>query len=182
MTPEREALNTDRELWREREGDFYANSIFVTTNGGIGINVGGYVYVKPLAEWHKLAGGKEAMQPQPPAPAPERMRDLEHVSPSLPPEERAARWRMLAMHYESEWGRCSQHLNRIAPTAPAVEPVAWITKAALEHWLSIRGQGQAHSYTFLPGPSNPAYDTSALRIPLYTGHPFAPVPLAAQGD
>ena len=47
--------NTDRELWREREGDYYANSIHVTENGGIGINCGGYVIVKPLREWHRLA-------------------------------------------------------------------------------------------------------------------------------
>jgi hypothetical protein len=47
--------NTDRELWREREGDYYADSIHVTKGGGIGINCGGYVYVKPLREWHRLA-------------------------------------------------------------------------------------------------------------------------------
>lgn len=49
------AENTDREIWREREGDFYAPSIFVTRGGGIGINVGGMVIVKPLREWHRLA-------------------------------------------------------------------------------------------------------------------------------
>ncbi len=47
--------NTDRELWREREGDYYADSIHVTERGGIGINCGGMVYVKPLREWHRLA-------------------------------------------------------------------------------------------------------------------------------
>lgn len=51
------ALNTDRELWREVEGDYYAPSIFVTERGGIGIDVGGSVYVKPIREWHALAGG-----------------------------------------------------------------------------------------------------------------------------
>ncbi len=50
-----EVENTDREIWREREGDYYANSIHVTKEGSIGINVGGSVYVKPLAEWHRLA-------------------------------------------------------------------------------------------------------------------------------
>jgi hypothetical protein len=50
--------NTDREIWREREGDYYADSIHVTEGGGIGINCGGMVYVKPLREWHRLA--KEA--------------------------------------------------------------------------------------------------------------------------
>jgi hypothetical protein len=49
--------NTDREIWREREGDYYADSIHVTEEGNIGIDCGGYVYVKPIREWHKLAGG-----------------------------------------------------------------------------------------------------------------------------
>lgn len=35
------AQNTDRELWRESPGDYYANSIHLTESGGIGINVGG---------------------------------------------------------------------------------------------------------------------------------------------
>lgn len=48
-------LNTDRELWREIVGDYYSPSIHVTHYGGIGINLGGMVYVKPLSEWHKLA-------------------------------------------------------------------------------------------------------------------------------
>jgi len=51
-------VNTDRELWREREGDFYADSVHITQTGGLGINCGGYVYVKYLREWHKLAEGK----------------------------------------------------------------------------------------------------------------------------
>jgi hypothetical protein len=46
--------NTDRELWREREGDYYADSIFVTAQGGIGINCGGHVFVMPLRDWHRL--------------------------------------------------------------------------------------------------------------------------------
>ena len=48
------SANTDRELWRT-DGSFYADVIHVTVNGGIGINVGGLVIVKPLAEWHRLA-------------------------------------------------------------------------------------------------------------------------------
>lgn len=47
--------NTDRELWRERAGDYYADSIHVTEHGGIGINCGGTVFVKPLRVWHSLA-------------------------------------------------------------------------------------------------------------------------------
>lgn len=46
--------NTDRELWREREDDYYADSVHVTKGGGIGINVGGHVIVKPISEWHRL--------------------------------------------------------------------------------------------------------------------------------
>jgi hypothetical protein len=48
-------VNTDREIWRENEGDAYAPSIHVTKDGGVGINCGGSVYVKPLREWHRLA-------------------------------------------------------------------------------------------------------------------------------
>jgi hypothetical protein len=47
--------NTDRELWREREGDYYADSIHVTAQRDIGISCGGTVYVKPVREWHRLA-------------------------------------------------------------------------------------------------------------------------------
>lgn len=49
------ANNTDRELWREKSGDYYAHSIHVTEDGGIGINCGGHVIVMPLMNWHILA-------------------------------------------------------------------------------------------------------------------------------
>ena len=65
--PRDECQNTDRELWRERQGDFYADSIHVTEGGSIGINVGGTVYVLPVQEWHRLAAGRFTA---PPAPAP----------------------------------------------------------------------------------------------------------------
>lgn len=66
MTSDQQCVaNTDRELWREREGDYYADSIHVTAQGAIGINCGGYVYTKPMREWFKLAGG-----PFPAVPAP----------------------------------------------------------------------------------------------------------------
>ncbi len=45
--------NTDRELWREKEKDFYSSSIHVTKQGEIGINVDGCVIVKPIQDWHK---------------------------------------------------------------------------------------------------------------------------------
>jgi hypothetical protein len=44
--------NTDRELWRDGDGDYYADSIHVTESGGIGINVGGRVLVAPVRLWH----------------------------------------------------------------------------------------------------------------------------------
>lgn len=47
--------NTDRELWRESPGDYYAHSIHVTEAGKIGMNVGGTVFVMPLEVWHQLA-------------------------------------------------------------------------------------------------------------------------------
>lgn len=49
------AENTDREIWREREGDYYADSIHVTQQGGIGINCGGHVIQMPVRDWHRLA-------------------------------------------------------------------------------------------------------------------------------
>ena len=52
---EKACKNTDRELWREGPGDFYSPSIFVTEQGGIGINAGGTVIIKTLREWGKLA-------------------------------------------------------------------------------------------------------------------------------
>lgn len=45
--------NTDKEIWRERPADFYADSIHVTTQGGIGINCGGHAIVAPVRKWHK---------------------------------------------------------------------------------------------------------------------------------
>lgn len=52
---EQACVNTDREIWREREGDYYADSIHVTEGGGIGINCGGSVFVMPVRDWYKLA-------------------------------------------------------------------------------------------------------------------------------
>jgi hypothetical protein len=64
MTESNTGVNTDRELWREEhpEGDaysYYSPSIHVTARGGIGINVGGTVFVKSLKEWHDLAMGAD---------------------------------------------------------------------------------------------------------------------------
>jgi len=55
------AANTDREIWREREGDYYADSIHVTDSGGIGINCGGHVIVAPIRKWHASLRAQEGM-------------------------------------------------------------------------------------------------------------------------
>ena len=60
-------VNTDRELWREREGDYYADSIHVTKRGGIGINCGGTVFVRPIRTWHALAAASVSKPPASPA-------------------------------------------------------------------------------------------------------------------
>lgn len=57
--------NTDRELWREREGDFYADSIHVTKDGRIGINCGGTVRVMPIRKWFECASSAEQSAAQP---------------------------------------------------------------------------------------------------------------------
>lgn len=49
------AQNTDREIWREKSGDFYSPSVHVTQDGGIGIDVGGMVFVMDVRDWHNLA-------------------------------------------------------------------------------------------------------------------------------
>jgi len=55
------AANTDRELWRAPPGDYYADSIHVTAAGGIGIDVGGRVFVRPLRMWHDMASKYDAL-------------------------------------------------------------------------------------------------------------------------
>jgi len=58
MNSEQAGKNTDKEIWRKVEGDYYSPSIFVTESGGIGINVGGSVVIKPIEDWHELAKDK----------------------------------------------------------------------------------------------------------------------------
>lgn len=47
--------NTDREIWREREGDYYSDAVFITAKNDLGINVGGTVFVHSLRKWQELA-------------------------------------------------------------------------------------------------------------------------------
>jgi hypothetical protein len=53
----RACKNTDREIWRDGDGEGYYTpdcaSIFVTEDGGIGISVNGNVIVRPVREWHR---------------------------------------------------------------------------------------------------------------------------------
>ena len=54
MNTDGAAQNTDIELWRERPGDYYADSVFVTKSGGIGISCGGKVYVRTPRKWQAI--------------------------------------------------------------------------------------------------------------------------------
>jgi hypothetical protein len=64
-------INTDREIWRRVPGDYYSPRIFVTERGSIGIDVGGSIYVKPVEDWHALAGGRlQGLKETPAATAP----------------------------------------------------------------------------------------------------------------
>jgi hypothetical protein len=45
--------NTDKQIWRATDS-YYAPSIHVTEQGGIGINVDGHVIVMPVEKWHAL--------------------------------------------------------------------------------------------------------------------------------
>ena len=56
--------NTDREVWRGPDdgNDAYADSVHITADGGLGINVGGLVIVLPVREWHALARDRGAVK------------------------------------------------------------------------------------------------------------------------
>jgi len=52
-------INTDKNIWRKVEGDYYSPSIHVTQDNNIGINVGGHVIVMPIEKWFLLGCNKE---------------------------------------------------------------------------------------------------------------------------
>jgi hypothetical protein len=58
MSEEQQPLqNTDKVIHREKHSDHWGafdDTLFVTDRGGIGIDVAGMVYVRPLKEWHAL--------------------------------------------------------------------------------------------------------------------------------
>ena len=64
MTDNNAAKNTDIEIWRKVEDDYYSPSIHVTESGSIGINVDGSVIVAPVEEWFK-AMEKEKLRRRP---------------------------------------------------------------------------------------------------------------------
>lgn len=56
------AKTTDTELWRgpaDGRGDAYADRVFVTEGGGIGIDCGGRCAVMPPKSWHYEIGRRE---------------------------------------------------------------------------------------------------------------------------
>jgi len=59
--------NTDKEIWREKPGDYYSPSIHVTAFGGIGMNVGGHVVVAPIKTWHNCANLLLCVNPNKPS-------------------------------------------------------------------------------------------------------------------
>lgn len=48
-------INNDKEIYSRIPDDYYSPKIFVTDKDGIGINVGGLVFVRKIEDWHKLA-------------------------------------------------------------------------------------------------------------------------------
>lgn len=51
------ARNTDTEIYRDKFGDkdqYYADSLFITQTGALGIQCGGAIRVLPIRDWHKL--------------------------------------------------------------------------------------------------------------------------------
>lgn len=55
MNSDNTAENTDIEIWREKDGDYFSPSIHVTRSGNVRIDVSGKVFVKPIKEWHRMA-------------------------------------------------------------------------------------------------------------------------------
>lgn len=57
-----QATNTDRELWREKEGDYYSPYVFVTKSGGIGMCASGLCVVQSISQWIKDAEDTRPME------------------------------------------------------------------------------------------------------------------------
>lgn len=79
MSDNQACENTDREIWRgpdEGTGSYYADSLFVTKEGALGINCRGSVHIRPIREWHRLAGGLITGLPKPDAAETKEAYDL----------------------------------------------------------------------------------------------------------
>lgn len=48
-----QAENTDREIW-PANGEFYADKLLITKDGGLVIICGGFAITKQIREWHRL--------------------------------------------------------------------------------------------------------------------------------
>jgi hypothetical protein len=57
-------INTDIELWRKKNDDYFSPTIHVTEFGEIGINVGGHVIVAPIEDWHNAGNKILAVDPK----------------------------------------------------------------------------------------------------------------------
>ncbi len=63
--PAASVQNTDREIWRgpdEGRGDYYADSLSITSGDALAIDCGGHVIVMPIRDWHAL--GATSLPPQ----------------------------------------------------------------------------------------------------------------------
>ena len=55
-------INTDKNIWRKVERDYYSPSIHITQDGNIGINVGGHVIIMPIESWFLLGCKNEVIK------------------------------------------------------------------------------------------------------------------------
>jgi hypothetical protein len=152
MTPPRDGVgmgdggpkvNTDREIWRETPGDFYAPSIHVTEGGGIRIDVGGMVRVKPVREWHRLGG--ESFTPDAPG-------DVQGDFPGLSTKTKIPRARMewqlhICPHLSEGWCReCVQ--SNIEAWSLRIETDLWnglnsvLSESVKDHSKSTDAEGR----------------------------------------
>ncbi len=59
--------NTDKELWRTVEGDYYSkHKLYLTEGGGLTLCEGGTCITLPPEDWFRLAGNR--FVPTPPKP------------------------------------------------------------------------------------------------------------------
>lgn len=125
-TPSPALKNTDHELWRERDGDYYADSIHVTDYGSIGINCGGSVIVAPLRTWHKALSGAPSVP----------MAGVAALVKKLVAEEVAGRGVPDARVPPIRWSACACGAEHDTPTCPfgAAVPDARVCPECQHAW------------------------------------------------